>query len=93
MWLVMQNSLTWFGLTLSELSAEKRPLFADSRVDVILNVVRHIYLSNLSDSFSVVSGGHLVQQLIHPALCDTPTALNKLLYAESSQEHNYRKKG
>lgn len=41
-WLVMQNSLTWFGLTLSELSAEKRPLFADSRVDVILNAVRHI---------------------------------------------------
>lgn len=40
-------------------------------------------LQDLSGGFGVVSRRHLVQQLVHPALRGTSTALHKLLYAGS----------
>lgn len=40
----------------------------------------------------MVACGHLVQKLVNPTLCDTSTALDKLLYAEGEREHNYRLK-
>lgn len=40
-------------------------------------------LQDLSGGFGVVACRHLVQQLVHPALCGASTALHKVLYAGS----------
>lgn len=55
-----------------------------------MGVILHArYLSDLSDRFNVIAGGHLVQKPIDPVLCDASTALDKLLYAEGESGHNF----